>query len=173
MTHAMTPTGVAVLLLLAIAFDVVSIGPAWLRDRVAFLMGTAALYEGFNNSTLDRWTLALATGAIQRGLDATGDAYIAAASAAAIVGVLVGAVYVYALGLVLPQKLSHRLGRIVTVNFQEVGIWKVNWRLWTIAAVLALFCDVPVGWVGEMTAGSVQALATTFAPLPGFLLGGN
>lgn len=169
----MTPTGVAVLLLLAIAVDVVSIGPAWLRDRLAFLMGTAAIYEGFNNSTVDRWTLGLVTGAIQRGLDATGDAYIAAASAAAIVGVLVGAVYVYAWGLILPQKLSGKLGRLVTVNFQEVGIWKVNWRLWLIAAVLALFGDVPVGWVGSTTTSSVQFLASTFAPLPGFLLGGH
>jgi hypothetical protein len=98
----MSPTGVAVLLLLAIAIDYVSVGPNWLRDRVAALMGQAAIYEGFNNSTVDHWTLQRITGAIQWGLDQTGDAYIAGASAAAIVGVLVGGVWIYGLGALLP-----------------------------------------------------------------------
>ena len=171
--HEMTPTGVAVLLLLAIAIDYISIGPNWLRDRIAFLMGIAAIYEGFNNSTLDHWTLARVTDVIQWALDQTGDAYIAGASAAAVVGILVGAVWLYGLGCILPAAASKKVGRIATVTFPPSGVWAVNWRLWAVAAALGLLGDVPVGWVGDVTAGTDRLLASLWAPLPGLLLGGH
>lgn len=173
MTHQMSPTGVAVLLLLAVAIDYISIGPNWLRDRVAFLMAQAAIYEGFNGSQLDRWTLERLTGVIQWGLDRTGDAYIAAASAAALVGILVGAVWLYGLACLLPAKASKRIGRMATVNFPPSGVWALNTKLWVVATTLALFGDVPLGWIGDLTSGTNQVLADAFAPLPGFLLGGN
>ena len=117
--------------------------------------------------------LGVGDGAFERLLDRTGDAYIAAASAAAVVGILVGAVWLYGLGCLLPAKASKRLGRIATVNFPPSGVWALNTKLWVVAAVLALFGDVPLGWIGDLTSGTNQLLADAFAPLPGFLLGGN
>jgi hypothetical protein len=171
----MTPTGDAVLLLLAVAVDYVSIGPNWLRDRLAFLMAIAAIYEGFNGSQLDAWTLARLTDLIQFGLDQARDsgAYIGAALAAPIVGVLVGCIWLYGLGALLPQRASKRLGRFASVNFPPSGIWALNYKLWAVAALLGLLGDVPLGWVGSLTEGTNQFLAALFAPLPGILLGGH
>lgn len=175
MQHEMTPTGVAVLLLFAIVVDYVSIGPNWLRDRIAFLMAIPAIYEGFNGSRIDSWTLERLTGIIRWALDQpvfTG-AYIAGASAAAVVGIGVGAVWVYGLGCILPAKASKRLGRFATMNFPPSGVWAINWKLWAVAIVLGLFGDVPVAWVGDLTSGTNELLADVFAPLPRLLLGGN
>lgn len=171
----MTPTGTAVLLLMAIAVDYVSIGPNWFRDRLAFLMAIAAVYEGFNGSQLDAWTLARLTDLIQFGLDQAKDsgAYIGAALAAPIVGVLVGCVWLYGLGALLPQKASKKLGRFASVNFPPSGIWAINYKLWAVAILLGLLGDVPLGWVGSLTEGTNEFLAVLFAPLPGILLGGH
>lgn len=171
----MSPTGVAVLLLLAFAIDYVSIGPNWLRDRIAFTMYIAAIYEGFNGSRIDTWTLERLTGTIRWALDQpifTG-AYIVGASASAIVGVSIGATWVYGLGCLLPNKASKRLGRFATINFPPSGVWAINGRLLTVAVLLGLFGDVPVAWVGDVTSGTNEALAALYAPLPGLLLGGN
>ena len=113
------------------------------------------------------------TGVIQWGLDRTGDAYIAAASAAAVLGIAVGAAWMYGLACMLPQKASKRLGRFATINFPPSGVWAINWKLFGVAVVIALFGDVPLGWVGDVTAGTNDLLAGAYAPLPGLLLGGN
>jgi hypothetical protein len=175
MEHHMSPTGVAVLLLMAFAVDYISIGPNWLRDRIAFTMYIAAIYEGFNGSRIDAWTLERLTGIIRWALDQpmfTG-AYIVGASAAAVVGVLVFVVWVYGVGCLLPTKASKRLGRFASINFPASGVWAVNGRLLAVAIILALFGDVPVAWVGDLTTGSNQMLAQLYAPLPRLLLGGN
>lgn len=171
----MTPTGVAVLLLVALAVDYVSIGPNWLRDRLAFTAYIAAFYEGFNGSKLDSWTLERATGAIRWALDQPvfSGAYIAGASASAIIGIFVGAAWIYGLGCMLPQKSSKKLGRFATLTFPPSGVWAINTRLLVIAVVLGLFGDVPVGWVGDLTSGTNATLAGLYAPLPGLLLGGK
>ncbi|GAA2516444.1 hypothetical protein [Winogradskya humida] len=168
----MTPTGVAVLLMVAYAVDYISIGPNWLRDRVAFLMAIASWREGFNGSPLDRWTVHQVTNVIDTGLNQAKGAYIAAASANAILGVLVGALFVYAVGALLPTKLSGRLGRVATINFPQSGIWQVNWRLQLVAALLGMMADLPAGNVGSLTIGCVNFLCGFFAPFPAWLLGG-
>jgi hypothetical protein len=173
MDHEMSPTGVAVLLLAAVVIDYVSVGPNWFRDRLAFLMAIPAIYEGFNGSQLDAWTLDRLTGVIQWALDRGGDAYIAGATASALVGILIGGVWLYGLGCLLPAKASKRLGRLATVNFPPSGVWAINWKLWLVAVAVGLFGDVPLGWVGDLTSGTNELLADVFAPLPGFLLGGN
>lgn len=172
MHHAMTPTGVAILFLVAIAIDYISIGPNWLRDRLAFLMAIPAFREGFNGSPLDRWTVGQITGVIDVGLDQTKGAWIAAASSNAILGVLIGGLFVYALGCILPAKFSSRLGRVATINFPESGIWKINTKLWIVAALLGMMADLPAGQVGAVTIGCVDFLASFFAPMPAWLLGG-
>jgi hypothetical protein len=175
MDHHMSPTGVAVLLFLAFAVDFISFFPNWLRDRIAFTMYIAAIYEGFNGSQLDAWTLERATGTVRWALDQpifTG-AYIVGASASAIIGILVGAIWVYGLGCLLPSKASKRLGRFASVNFPPSGVWAVNGRLLAVAVILGLFGDVPLAWVGDVTSGSNELLAQMYAPLPRLLLGGS
>ncbi|MEK8108636.1 hypothetical protein NKG94_34370 [Micromonospora sp. M12] len=88
--HTMSPTAVAVLLLLALVVDYMSVGPNSLRDRLAFLLAVPAVREGFNDSPLDKWTVGAATGAIEKLLDTTGGAYIAGASVNAVLGPLSG-----------------------------------------------------------------------------------
>ena len=63
MVHLMSPTATAILLVLALIIDYMSVGPNSLRDRLAFLMGVAAIREGFNGSPLDRWTVGTACNA--------------------------------------------------------------------------------------------------------------
>lgn len=175
MTHYMTPTGTAVLLLAAIAVDYVSIGPNWFRDRLAFLMAIPAIHEGFNGSQLDAWTLARLTDLIQFWLDQaqSSSAYIGAALAAPIVGVLVGCVWLYGLGCILPQKASKKFGRLAAINFPPSGIWALNYKLWIVAILLGLLGDVPLGIVGSLTEGTNRFLSVLFAPLPYILLQGH
>ena len=175
MQHQMSPTGVAVLLLAAVTIDYVSIGPNWLRDRIAFTAYIAAIWEGFNGSQIDIWTLERLTGIIRWALDQPflSGAYIAGASASALVGILIGAVWVYGVGCLLPNKASKRLGRFATINFPPSGVWAINGRLLAVAVILGLFGDVPVAWVGNVTSGSNEMLAALYAPLPELLLGGR
>lgn len=171
----MTPTGVAVLLLLGLAIDYISIGPNWLRDRIAFLMYIASVYEGFNGSQLDAWTLETLTGFIRGTLNTAGDAYIAstpAKTAGALVGILVGAVWLYGVAMMLPAKASKRFGRFATVSFPPSGVWAINTKLLLTAIALGLLGDVPLGWVGYVTHSTNMTLAGFFAPLPDLLLGG-
>lgn len=173
MNHEMSPTDVAVLLLAAAAVDYISIGPNWFRDRLASAMAIPAIYQGFNGSTVDQWTLERLTGLIQGLLDQTGDAYIAGASAAAVVGILVGAAWLYWLACMLPNKASKRLGRFATLTFPPSGVWAMNWKLWAVSATIALLGDVPLGWVGSLTSGTNNLLTGIFAPVPALLLGGH
>lgn len=169
----MTPTDVAVLLMLAFAVDVISIGPAWIRDRLAFFGYLAGIYEGFNGSIIDRWTLDRLKDFVEWGLARTGDAYIAGALPAVIIGVLVGAVYAYGVACMVPRRASKFLGPYAGVFFPGSGMWRVNWKLFAVAAVLALFGDVPAGWIGTLTAGTNDFVAGFLSPLPEFLTGGR
>src|SRR5687767_15803921 len=94
----MSPTGVAVLLLLALVVDYMSVGPNSLRDRLAFLLALPAVREGFNDSPLDRWTVGALSGAIDTLKGMTGGAYIAGAVTSVVVGALVGVLFIYTVG---------------------------------------------------------------------------
>lgn len=167
----MSPTAVAVLLLMALVLDYLTVGPPWLRDRLAFVFAVVAIREGFDGSPLDRWTVRQLAGVIEWALDQTGGAYIAGAAANVVLGVLVGCVAIYVIGQMLPVKLTTRLGRFAALKFKPSPTNKLNVPLWVTAALIGLMLDLPQGWVG----GSLRWLYSTalhaVAPLPANLFG--
>ncbi|WP_320067851.1 hypothetical protein [Micromonospora sp. RTGN7] len=169
--YAMSPTAVAITLLLALVIDYMSIGPNSIRDRLAFMMAVPVVREGFNDSPLDKWTVETLRDFIQSLLDQTGDARIAGASINLIIGTLVGFLWIYAIGCMLPTKLSKRLGRFATIQFRASGLYRLNLPLWAAAVPLGLMSDLPGGFVGDVTRMLLEVTTTIVAPLPAFLFG--
>lgn len=167
----MSPTAVAILLLLALLVDYMSIGPNSLRDRLAFVMAVPALKEGFDGSPADAKTVAAAGGAIQGLLDATGGAYIAGASVNAILGVGIGLLWIYAIGCLLPVKSSKRLGRFATLSWPQSPLYRINWKMWVVAALLGMMSDLPNGLIGDVTRSLLDIVTNVVAPLPALLFG--
>lgn len=171
MQHVMSPTGVAVLLLLALVVDYMSVGPNSIRDRLAFLMGVAAIREGFNGSPLDAWTV----GALSRLIDTlkgmADGAYIAGAVTSVVLGAGVGVLAIYTVGALLPTKASKRLGRFASINFPTSGLHRINYQLWLLAALLGMLADLPGGMVGDMLTAAVDFLVTVNASIPFTLFG--
>lgn len=169
--HAMSPTGVAVVLLLALVVDYMSVGPDSFRDRIAFLLAVPAFRDGFNGSPLDAWTVQRLSDSIGYLLEQTKGAYIAGASSNVLVGASVGVLAIYTIGCLLPTKTSTRLGRFAAINFPKSSIHRLNWKLWLCAFLLGILADLGRGVIGEATEGLVVALANIVAPLPILLFG--
>jgi hypothetical protein len=169
--HYMSPTAVCILLLLALVVDWMSVGPNSIRDRLAFFLSLAAVREGFNGSALDQWTVGLLGQFIQTLLDSTGRAYIAGASISGVVGVVIGILWIYTIGCLLPVKASKKLGRFATLAFQQSPLHRLNIQLWVMAFALGMMADLPQGAVGDMTEASVDFVTAIVSPLPEFLFG--
>ncbi|MER7164478.1 hypothetical protein ABT336_00145 [Micromonospora sp. NPDC000207] len=167
----MSPTAVFIVLLLALLVDYMSIGPNSIRDRLAFLMAVTAIREGFNGSPLDVWTVEQLRGIIQGLLDQTGDAYIAGASINLIIGALIGVLWIYVVGCMLPVKASKKLGRFATLQFKPSGLYRLNLPLWAAAVPLGLMSDLSKGFIGEMTHVLLDIATAIIAPVPAFLFG--
>lgn len=171
MVHYMSPTAVAVLLLLALVVDYLSFGPDSIRDRLAFFLALPAIYEGFDNSPLDRWTAGALAKLIQSGLDMTGGAYVAAASAQVVLSAAIGIYAIYTVGVLLPTALNKRLGSFVNLHWGQSGIHRLNWQLWIAAFVLGMLNDLPGGVVGDILRGFVIGLDSAVSFLPNWLFG--
>ncbi|MCT2280380.1 hypothetical protein [Micromonospora chalcea] len=171
MPHTMSPTAVAILLLLALVVDYMSVGPNSIRDRVAFVIAVPVIREGFDGSPADQKTVEALGNVIQTLLDSTGGAYIAGASVNALIGALIGLLWIYALGCLLPVKASKRLGRFATLAFPQSGIYRLNARLWVVAILLGMMSDLPGGLVGDITRSLVDLSAHLVAPLPALMFG--
>jgi hypothetical protein len=173
MAHIMSPTATAILLILALIIDYMSVGPNSFRDRIAFLMGVAAIREGFNGSPLDRWTVGMATRGIEMLLDSppVSGSYLAGASINALVGAGVGLLFIYTVGCLLPLKAAKKLGRFATLTFPQSPMMRINVKLWIAAILLGMLADLPTGFIGGLTEGSVVFLTGLFAPLPEWLFG--
>lgn len=173
MVHIMSPTATAILLLLALLIDYMSVGANSLRDRLAFLMGVAAIREGFNGSPADRWTVGMATKGIEMLLDSppVSGSYMAGASINALVGFGVAALFIYTVGCLMPVKWAKKMGRFATWTFPQSPIMRINWKLWIAAILLGMLADLPTGFIGGLTEGSVVFLTGLFAPLPEWLFG--
>lgn len=169
--HSMSPTATAMVLLLALVIDYMSVGPNSIRDRIAFLLAVPAVREGFNGSPLDGWTVDTLRMLIQQLLDATKGAYIAGASINLLVGAAVGILWIYTIGCLLPVKASRKLGRFATLTFPQSALYRLNGKLWIAAILLGMLADLPRGIVGELTLGSVNFLTGIVAPLPTMLFG--
>lgn len=169
----MSPTAVAVLLLLALVVDWMSVGPNSLRDRLAFLLALPAIREGFNGSPLDAWTVGQITNLLEHLLDATDGAYIAGASVNTLVGAAIGLLWLYTVGCLLPMKASKKLGRFATLTFPQSPLWRLNGKLWIAAILLGMMADLPAGLVGDLTEGSVDFVTALVSPLPSSLFGAS
>lgn len=171
MPHVMSPTAVAVLLLLALVVDWMSVGPNSIRDRLAFLLALPAIREGFNGSPLDAWTV----GALSRLIDTlkhmAGGAYIAGAVTSVVVAGAVGVLGIYTIGALMPEKFSTKLGRFAAISFPQSPLHRLNTKLWVCAILLGLLADLPRGLVGGILSGGIAALVEVVQPLPNLLFG--
>jgi hypothetical protein len=167
----MSPTGVAVLLLLALVVDYMSVGPNSLRDRLAFLLALPAVREGFNGSPLDNWTVGALSGAIDTLKGMSGGAYIAGAVTSVVVGALVGVLFIYTVGALLPEKFATKLGPFAKISFPQTGTYRINFKLWTCAVMLGLLADLPSGLVGSVVRGSITLVTGVTSLLPSLLFG--
>lgn len=171
MQHTMSPTGVAVLLLLALVVDYMSIGPNSMRDRLAFLIALPAVREGFDDSPLDKWTVDALGQLIDTLLKMTKGAYIAGASLNVIVGAAVGIFFIYTIGALLPDKFSAKLGRFATLSFPTSPMKRINVKLWLCAIFLGMLADLPRGLVGDALTMFVDVLVSVAALIPAALFG--
>lgn len=168
----MSPTATAVLFIIAFIIDFFAIGPAWLQTRLVFMCVVTAVRVGFDDSPLDKWTVDNAAGIIQTGLDQAKGAYVAEASAAAIVGVLVGGLALWAIGAMLPLKASKKLGRIATIQFKETGLRKMTAPVWGLAIPLGLLEDlVPDSWISTAIDFFLGICSFVASPLPRLVFG--
>lgn len=170
MEHLMTPTGVAVALIFALTLDALSIGPNSIRDRIAFVIAVGAIYEGFNGSPLDQWTIGALGGLVDQLKAMTGGAYIAGAATEAILSMGVLAVAVITIGVLLPVKAQEKLGPWAAMSFGSGG-QRINFKLWGAAAILAMFCDLPGGVLGDLLRQGVMLCDRFAAFVPNLLLG--
>ncbi|WP_416902778.1 hypothetical protein [Micromonospora echinospora] len=169
--HTMSPTGVVIVLLLAVIVDYMSIGPNSIRDRIAFVLAVPAIREGFDGSPLDQGTVGALRDIIRALLDSTGDAYIAGASINAVIGFLIALLWIYALGCLLPVKSSKKLGRFATLSFPQSPLYRLNLRMWLVAIPLGLMSDLPEGFIGQVTRMLLDVTTKLIVPLPAFLFG--
>jgi hypothetical protein len=166
MPHMMSPTATAALLLLALIIDYMSVGPNSIRDRLAFCMSTAAWREGFDGSPADQWTVGMAKQGIQLLLDSpvSSGSYMAGASATVLVGILVVVAFLYALSCIFPNRWAKKLGRMATANFPQSGLYRINWKLQGLAALLGMTADMPAGFAGVAIEACVVFLTGLFGP---------
>lgn len=181
----MSPTGIFAVLLLALVIDGMSIGSEAIRDRIAFCLGLAAIREGWDGSPVDTYTVAMLTAWIEEAKK-TGNATLAQASTAALLGILVGLLAIYCVGVLMPAKWSAKAGQFATLSFRKGGggaarvgppgagtggKFRLNGRLWLCAYLLGLMAELPSGIIGSLVLGAVTGLVNVVAPLPNVLFG--
>jgi hypothetical protein len=170
--RVMSPTAVAALLIFGFVIDYFALGPAWLQVRLTFISAVVGFRQGFDAGPLDTWTVEKATDVVKMALAQAEGSYIAGAIPLSIVAIAVGGLSIYTIGLMLPAKLSKKLGRFVTVAFKETGVRKISWAVWGMALPLALLAELPQGWLGLLTTFTVDELyAFVGAPIPKLIFG--
>jgi len=167
----MSPTGVFVVLMLALLIDYLSVGRDSIRDRVAFLLAVAGFRDGFDGSPLDRWTVQRLSDFIGALLEKTGDAYIAGTNINIAVGAMVGLLGIYGMACLIPSRASKRLGRWVTLSFPTSAMGRINWKLWVVAFLLGILADLGRGVIGEAVEFFVESMTWIAAPLVILLFG--
>jgi hypothetical protein len=168
---ALSPTAVASLVVLAFIIDFFSVGPAAFQTRATFILVATFMRQGFDDSPLDKWTVDKAAQLIQSGLDQAGPAWIAGASANAIVGFIVGALFIFCLGNMLPQKWSRRTGRMATMQWKETQLRKMNPPVWIAAAAFGMLSDLPDGLIGIMCDAFSNLCLFVAGPAPALIFG--
>lgn len=171
MNHVMSPTGVAVLLMLALVVDYMSVGPNSIRDRLAFLLALPAVREGFNGSPLDQWTVQALSNGINALKGMASGAYIAGAITSVVLSALVGVLAIYTVGCLLPDKFATKLGRFATINFPQSALHRINYKLWGCAVLLGMLADLPGGFVGSILRGFINIVSGVDTAIPYAMFG--
>lgn len=171
MHHVMSPTGVAVLLLLALVVDYLSVGPNSIRDRLAFFLALAAIREGFNGSPLDNWTVGALSSAVDQLKQMSGAAYIAGAATSVLLGAAIGVLAIYTVGALMPDRFAKKLGRFAAIKFPTSGLHRINYKLWLCAALLGMLGDLPGGLVGHLVTIAMDTDIHLCASIPFTLFG--
>jgi hypothetical protein len=178
-TPNITPTAVAVLLILALALDAMSVGPDSVRDRIAFVIAYPVAYQAWNGSDFDRWTVDNLLNIITN-VKAEAGQTLAQASATAILSTLVFVLWMFTMGALVPDRYSARMGRFATYNFRRTrggGLagggavrYQLNAKLWTCAILLGLTSDLPQGIAGDLIRFTLNVMGNLVAGLPNLLL---
>lgn len=171
MEHYMTPTGVFFVLALAITIDALRVGPNAISDRVAWFFAVPGIYEGFNGSFVDEFTLQKVGAFIDWAKAHSGGAYIAGASTQGILGIGVLVVVILTIGVLLPTKATAKLGKFAAFTFEMKKPRRINYKLWGSAAVIGLFCDLPMGNFGEAVKGTVVWMSAVVSYVPNQIMG--
>lgn len=171
MHHTMSPTGVAVLFLLGLVVDYMSIGPNSIRDRIAFFMYLAAFRQGFNGSPLDNWTVGFLSGLINQLKGMTGSAYVAGALTSVLIGAGIGVLAIYTVGALMPNKAAKYLGRFASIKFPTSGLHRINYKLLVCAALLGMLGDLAGGTVGHLVTTAIDMDVSLCASIPFSLFG--
>lgn len=180
----MSPAGIFATLMMALLVDGLSIFPQAWRDRVAFFLGLAAIREGWDGSPVDRYTVDLLSGWIDTAKQ-SGNATIAQAATAQILGVLVAGVAVYAAGVLMPPSWSAKAGDLAKLSWSKKGggpgvgppgagggvKFKLTAKLWICAFLLGLMAELPGGLIGTLILGLVTGIVGAVAPIPNVLFG--
>lgn len=179
----MSPTAVFATLLIALVIDYMSIGADSIRDRVAFCLALPAVREGWDGSQLDLWTVQTIATFVDTA-KRSGNGELAAANTALLVGVLIGILFIYCIGCLLPTKASAKLGKFAQLAFSGgparpgggpamggASKYRLNYRLWACAILLGMTAEMPNGLVGEASLGFVDGLTGIVAPVPSIVFG--
>lgn len=173
MHHLLSPTSTFALLVLAFLLDFSALGSHSLRDRIAFLMSTCAIHEGFAGGPLQYWTTGRLSTLINW-LKAQGHgSYIAGAITQDVIGVVVIVVALWAAFCCLPVGLATRmglLGPLAKLTF-PTATGRLNVKLWIAAAFIGVMIDVPGGGFAGVLRGILAFLTTIFGMLPNFIFG--
>lgn len=170
-SKVMSPTMVFVVLLLAFAIDWSSFGHDSIRDRVAFALSLPALRLGFDGSLADRSVVSTIGYFIDNTKGAVSDAYIAQADTGKVIGVLASLVFAYAVGCMMPEKWSGKMGPYARLSFSSGKRHRLNYKLWACSAFLAVTADLMNGWSGILARGTVNVLSHIAAGLSAALFG--
>lgn len=181
---ALSAAGIFALMLCALLVDYASVGPEWLRDRLAFLMGLTAIRLGWDGSIFDKYTVDTITAWIDEA-KRTGNTQLAAARTEDVFKVLVGLLFLYCLGCLLPTKASAKLGRYALLAFTPASArpgmggpggpggsrYRLNLRLWACAWLLGVLAELSGGLTGGALAQLISLCVRLLTPIPAWFFG--
>lgn len=180
----LSATGIFALMLCALLVDYASVGPEWLRDRLAFVMGLVAIRLGWDGGALDRYTVDTISAWIDEA-KGTGNSDLAAARTEDVFKVLVGLLVIYCAGCLLPTKASAKCGRFALLAFTPASArpggggpggpggsrYRLNLRLWICAWLLGVLADLSGGLTGGALDQFISLSIRLLTPIPAWLFG--
>ena len=170
--HYMSPTSVFIVLVMAFALDWSSLGPDGWRDKIAMLLYTAGVREGFNGGVVDAWCVDQLSKVVDVAKSG-GNTYLSGAVSSKVVGGFVGVLILYAVLCILPpwKSIAKRIGPAANLNFPRGKPYRINWPIVAVSVAIGLMADLCGGVVGSAANGGLNALCAVVGAGPGWLFG--